>query len=87
MSTPAHEWVTAADAWTAFVEEHPELGYSKGKWQFHNFLRYHRPALVDKDAIRLAKRRFWIAHLTRFNQIAFDCATGMLDAARLTQTG
>jgi hypothetical protein len=72
----SHDWVAALAAWSRFVEEHPELGYRPGKWQFHNFLRLHKAALVDCDAIRLAKRRFWVAHLSRFIAAAFDAATG-----------
>jgi hypothetical protein len=71
-----HEWVTGHSAWGAFVHEHPELGYQSGKWPFHNFLRRFRETLIAMDAIRLAKGRFWIAHLSRFKQAAFECATG-----------
>ena len=70
------EWKTGPVAWAAFIQQHPELGYRPGKWQFHNFLRLHRQALVDADAIRMAKRRFWIAHVERFCNLAFECATG-----------
>jgi len=77
MDTRQHEWVTAYSAWAAFVAEHPELGYAPGKWQFHNFLRHHRDQLVQVDAIRMAKKRYWIAHLSRFARAAFDCATGV----------
>ncbi len=69
------EWRTGPDTWAQFVKLHPELGYKPGRWQFHNFLRLHREALVQRDAIRLAKNRFWIAHVGRFCSIAFDCAT------------
>ena len=69
------EWMAGPDAWAAFIKLHPELGYRPGKWQFHNFLRFHRQALLDCDAIRLAKRRFWIAHFERFAAAAFDHAT------------
>lgn len=75
-STANDKWVTGPDAWQAFVREHPELGYQSGKWGFHNFLRHYRDALVAVDAIRLAKRRFWVAHLSRFGAAAFECATG-----------
>lgn len=73
---PQTEWKTGPDAWAAFVQRHPELGYRPGRWQFHNFLRFHREALLGRDAIRLAKRRFWIAHVERFAVAAFDLATG-----------
>jgi hypothetical protein len=73
-----HGWVTAAQAWEAFVNEHPELGYRAGKWQFHNFLRLHKAALLESDAIRLAKNKFWIAHLPRFIEVAFDSCTGKI---------
>lgn len=72
------EWVTGPAAWAAFVKLHPELGYRPGRWPFHNFLRFHREALLAIDAIRLAKKRFWIAHQERFAGAAFDCATGRL---------
>lgn len=71
---PSHEWVSSAEAWRRFVQAHPELGYREGRWQFHNFLRFHRDQLVACDAIRKAKKRFWVAHLGRFLEAAFDCA-------------
>jgi hypothetical protein len=71
-------WTTGADAWSAFVERHPELGYKSGRMSFHNFLRNTRSQLLDKDAIRLAKNKFWIAHTDRFCSVAFDCATGKI---------
>ncbi len=73
---PNREWATGPDAWAEFVAQHPELGYRPGKWQFHNFLRYFRATLVERDAIRLARRRFWVAHRARFNRACFDLATG-----------
>lgn len=69
-------WVPGPDAWTQFTYKHPELGYKPGRMNFHNFLRYHRNRLVQTDAIRLAKRRFWVARVDRFCDVAFDCATG-----------
>lgn len=80
MNTTPHEWVVALEAWEVFVKHHPELGYRVGAWQFHNFLRLYRTTLVQHDAIRLAKNRFWIAHSSRFGAVAFDCATGVLGA-------
>lgn len=70
------EWVTGQRAWEQFIYKHPELGYKAGHMNFHNFLRVHREALKQADAIRLAKRRFWVAHTERFCSVAFDCATG-----------
>lgn len=69
-------WITGREAWDEFVTRHPELGYRPGKWAFHNFLRYHRNELAKRDAIRLAKRRFWVAHRMRFERASFDLATG-----------
>lgn len=69
-------WLTGTDAWKQFVHKHPELGYRPGKWGFHNFLRYYRSPLMEADAIRLAKRRFWVANPERFCAVAFECATG-----------
>lgn len=80
MQSPT-EWKVGADVWADFVDQHPELGFKAGRWPFHNFLRLHRAALVRHDAIRLAKRRFWIAHIERFSEVAFDCATGTHDAS------
>jgi hypothetical protein len=74
---PQNEWVTGLCAWEQFGQKHPELGYKPGHMNFHNFLRIHRDALRGSDAIRLAKRRFWVAHLDRFCRVAFDCATGV----------
>lgn len=73
----AHEWLSGADAWKHFAQQHPELGYSSNRMAFYNFLRYHRDRLVETDAIRRAKRRFWVAHAERFGRVAFDCATGV----------
>jgi hypothetical protein len=70
------EWLTGTQAWNAFVDNHPELGLKSGKWGWHNFLRRHRQALIQADAIRLARRRHWIAHPQRLFPAAFDCATG-----------
>ena len=72
------EWKTGPEAWAEFVRRHPELGLKAGKWRFHNFLRLHRDTLVAADAIRIAQRRFWIAHVERLCTTAFDCATGKL---------
>jgi hypothetical protein len=77
----ASEWVVGPDAWAQFVSKHPELGYRAGRWPFHNFLRFHREALQAHDAIRLAKKRFWVAHVDRFCDVAFGCATGVLPIA------
>lgn len=72
------EWQTGPEAWQEFVRRHPELGLKPGKWRFHNFLRLHKQALMHADAIRLAQRRFWIAHVDRLCVTAFECATGKL---------
>lgn len=69
-------WKSGPQAWDEFIRNHPELGLSPGKWTFHNFLRLHRQRLLDADAIRMAQNRFWIAHVVRFCEAAFDCATG-----------
>lgn len=71
-----HDWVTAGEAWNAFIEEHPELGYSPGVWSLHNFLRRYRNALEGVDVIRQAKGRFWVARMEPFKAAAFECATG-----------
>lgn len=80
------EWVTSQRAWEQFIYQHPELGYKPGHMNFHNFLRVHRDALKQADAIRLAKRRFWVAHTGRFCQVAFDCATGAFATASKKET-
>lgn len=71
-------WRVGPDVWADFTKQHPVLGYQPGKWQFHNFLRSFRDELIEADAIRKAKGRFWIAHSERFAVVAFDCATGAL---------
>lgn len=71
------DWMVGPEAWAVFVDRHPELGFKAGRWPFHNFLRFHRATLVAGDAIRLARKRHWIAHVQRFEQLAFDCATGV----------
>jgi hypothetical protein len=70
------DWLPGPDAWKLFVHKHPELGYKPGRMNFHNFLRYYRDRLIEADAIRRAKNKFWIAHGERFCEVAFDCATG-----------
>ena len=69
-----HQWTTAHEAWRQFTKVHPELAYRDGAQQFYNFLRYHRDALVQQDAIRRARGRFWIAHTERFVAAAFELA-------------
>lgn len=76
MSIKTNEWITGPDAWLQFINLHPELGYRPGRMNFHNFLRGHRARLIAADAIRLAKRRFWVAHGGRFPVAAFELATG-----------
>jgi hypothetical protein len=70
--------MTGPEAWVEFVKNHPELGYRADRWGFHNFLRHFKEVLVAHDAIRVAKRRFWIAHRDRFSDVAFACASGVL---------
>lgn len=74
---PLTDWTTGYEAWQKFTERHPELGYKPGRMNFHNFLRFHRNVLVGVDALRIAKRKFWIAHVERFCAAAFDCATSL----------
>ena len=71
-----NHWVTGHSAWALFVQAHPELGYRDGAQQFYNFLRLNREPLIRGDALRRAKRRFWIAHKYRFIEQAFQLATG-----------
>lgn len=71
------DWILGADAWEQLVNRHPELGYRPGFWALHNFLRLHRKALIERDAIRKARGRWWIAHVERFPVVAFQCATGI----------
>ena len=70
-------WQTGPAAWEIFVLRHPELALKPGQWAFHNFLRAHREALRRADAIRLARRRFWVANVERFCEAGFACATGV----------
>jgi hypothetical protein len=69
------DWDTAHHVWDAFVTRHPELRYPRGRWGFHNFVRVFRQRLIEADAIRLARNRFWVAHRVRFADVAFDLAT------------
>jgi hypothetical protein len=69
------EWLTGPQAWAEFVTTHPELGYKPGRMNFHNFLRNAKSRLVAADAIRLAKRKFWIANQSRFPETAFEIST------------
>ncbi|WP_377411203.1 MULTISPECIES: hypothetical protein [unclassified Ramlibacter] len=68
--------MTGPDAWSAFIQQHPELGYRPGRMNFHNFLRMTRERLIQADAIRRARGRHWIAHVPRFSAVAFELATG-----------
>ena len=77
-----HPWATGPDAWKTFTQQHPELGYRDGRQQFHTFLRYHRDALVRADALRRAKGKFWVAHQSRFCEVAFALATGKVGCCR-----
>jgi hypothetical protein len=86
MQSPSN-WTVGVSAWNAFVQSHPELGLRPGRWPFHNFLRFHRSSLVAADAIRLARKRFWIAHLDRFDVAAFECATGKFPSATGVNAG
>ena len=71
-----HGWTTALAAWRQFTKVHPELAYRDGTQQFYNFLRYYRAPLIERDVLRRAKGKFWIAHQERFTAAAFDLATG-----------
>lgn len=75
-STPSSQWDRATRTWVLFTERHPELGYSPEFWSMHNFFRRNGESLVNADAIRRAKNRYWIAHTERFIECAFACATG-----------
>ena len=69
------DWIVGPTAWEIFVNKHPELGYKPGRMNFHNFLRHAKKELVNMDAIRMAKHKFWIAHEERFPLGAFEIAT------------
>jgi hypothetical protein len=75
-STLQPQWQKADQVWELFTQLHPELGLRSSRWAFHNFLRPHRDKLVDADALRLARNRFWVANVDRFCAAAFECATG-----------
>ena len=80
------DWIVGPQAWADFVKLHPELGHKPGRMNFHNFLRNAKQHLVAADAIRLAKRKFWIAHQSRFPETAFEistCAVTQTSAAAL----
>jgi hypothetical protein len=81
----AQTWTTGPKAWGIFVDQHPELGYKPGRMNFHNFLRLNREALRLNDAIRLAKNKFWIAEVDKFCDVAFQCATGVIDVEALNE--
>ncbi len=76
MQPVQHDWMTGPDAWSAFIQQHPELGYRPGRMNFHNFLRMTRERLIQADAIRRARGRHWIVHVPRFSAVAFELATG-----------
>jgi hypothetical protein len=83
MQAEQHQWTCAISRWAAFVHDHPELGYKSGRTALYNFLRLYKQVLSANDAIRKAKNRFWIAHSERFEQVAFDCATGKAKPLRI----
>lgn len=74
------QWDTAHRVWDRFVTRHPELRYPRGRWGFVNFIRAFRQPLIDADAIRLARNKFWVAHEERFPSMAFALATGYASA-------
>jgi hypothetical protein len=67
--------------WVDFVHQNPDVGYRWGKWQFHNFLRFHRDALVASDVSRQAKKHFWIGHVERLPATASAYTTGVTESA------
>lgn len=71
-----HQWVTAHQAWREVVQQHPELGYRAGPQRLYNFLRVHREAMVERDAIRRTKNKHWVAHQERFTAAVFELSTG-----------
>lgn len=76
LNEPKREWITAAQAWRRFAAEHPELGYRDDKWQLYNFLRVHKNTLIENDAIRWARGRYWIAEYGRFSRACFEAVAG-----------
>ena len=76
------DWIVGPTAWAIFVNKHPELGYKPGRMNFHNFLRHAKDELVNMDAIRMAKHKFWIAHEVRFPLGAFEIATSSMPFVR-----
>lgn len=86
MNSDSSEWRTGPQAWEAFTQQHPELGYRPGRWPFHNFLRIFKGPLLAADAIRIARGRHWVAHGERFARVAFDCATGVVSRSESTPT-
>jgi len=74
-ATPAERWDFAIKVYDRFVADHPCLNLSPGKWGYHNFLRRHRSALAEADAIRLANNKHLIAHPPRFYEVAFRALT------------
>ena len=73
---PSHEWASLESVWHDFVSANPVLDMRPDPWALTNFLRSTREKLVDADAIRKAKGRFWIAHVERFPAVAFALITG-----------
>jgi hypothetical protein len=72
------DWRCAREVWDDFADKHPHLRLKPGKWPMHNFLRSHKEQLQRSDVIRLVRGRFWIADTTRFDAVAFSCATGVI---------
>ena len=83
MTSAPNQWVYGSTVWARFTNEHPEFGYRTGLWSFHNFLRVFRAHLLSADAVRRAARGHWIAHVGRFPDVAFECASGKLPPAPL----
>jgi hypothetical protein len=68
-------WLTAPICWKQFVERHPELGLGSSMGAFHNFMRRHKAAMLEADALRLANRKHWIGQPERFERAAFAALT------------
>ncbi len=70
------DWGVGSQIWDEFTAEYQLFKLRQGHWAFHNFLRNYKKPLVEVDAIRLAKRKYWIAHRQRFKDASFALLTG-----------
>lgn len=78
-----HNWHSARDVFSAFVNAHPELGLRDSPVTFRNFCYRHGGSLMASDVMRKPSglRSPAIFNAERFDEIAFELITKRADIA------